>query len=293
MQQWKLAIEQAFGRFGNFAFRRPWYVIVSLGLLYCALIAQLPKLTSDTSMEGYLRADDPVLLTYNRFREQFGRDELIIVAVESAAIFSVEFLQTLQQLHAELESSVPYLDTVDSLINARNIYGDDDELIVEDLLETLPSNSAQLAALRERVLNNPLYANSLIAKDATVTTLLLKLDAKYKVSAGEEGKQQWRYLGDEQLQEAAAAVDAAVQDYRSQFKSLHIAGSPAFNAAVNKEMQFNTLLFAALTIAIIVVALLLLFRRASGVAYLFVWYLCRSARPSARWFCLTYRFNCP
>lgn len=265
MQHWKLSIEAAFGHFGNFAYRHPWYVIVTLGLLYCALIAQLPKLTSDTSMEGYLRPDEPVLLTYNRFREQFGRDELIIVAVESPAIFSIEFLETLQKLHAELESSVPYLDTIDSLVNARNIYGDDDELIVEDLLETLPQNKTQLAALRDRVMNNPLYVNSLISKDASVTTLLVKLDAKYRVSTGEEEAPQWRYLGDQQIQESTAAVAALVRDYKAQFTSVHIGGSPAFNAAVNQEMQYNTLLFAALTIAIILVVLLLLYRRVSGV----------------------------
>ncbi|MGI9285249.1 MAG: efflux RND transporter permease subunit [Pseudomonadales bacterium] len=264
MQQWKIAIEAAFGRFGHFAFRRSWYVIIAIALFYCALIAQLPKLTSDTSIEGFLRADDPVLLNYNHFREQFGRDELIIVAIESTEIFTVEFLQTLQTLHAELETSVPYLDKIDSLVNARHIYGDVDELIVEDLLETLPQTSAQLSALRNQVEGHPLYVNSLLSKDATVTTLLLKLNAKYKV--GNVGDTpQWRYLGDEQMQEAAAEVATVLERYQPQFISVHMAGSPAFIAAVNKEMKYNTLLFAALTIVIIVLVLGLLFRRASGV----------------------------
>ena len=264
MQQWKLSIEAAFGRFGRFAFNHPWRVIVVLLLLYCALIAQLPKLTTDTSIEGFLRSDDPVLLTYNRFREQFGRDELIIVALEQPQLFTLESLRTLQKLHAELEADVPYLDTIDSLVNARHIYGDDDELVVEDLLQALPKDDAQLNALRERVLTHPLYVNSLISKDATVTTLLLKLVTKYNAAADAE-KPQWRYLSDAQMQQASNSVAEVLRGYESHYTAVHVAGSPAFTVAVNKEMQYNTLLFAALTIAIIVVVLALLFRRVSGV----------------------------
>ncbi len=264
MQQWKLSVEAAFGRYGRFACDRPWRVIVIFLLLYCALIAQLPRITTDTSIEGFLRSDDPVLLTYNRFREQFGRDELIIVALESAAVFTLESLQSLHQLHAELESRVPYLDSIDSLVNARHIYGDDDELIVEDLLQSFPQNDAQLAALRERVMAHPLYVNSLISKDATVTTLLLKLVTRHNVAASGE-QPQWRYLGDAEMQQAANSVGDVLRGYEAQFTVVHVAGSPAFTTAVNKEMQYNTLLFAALTIAIIVLVLALLFRRASGV----------------------------
>lgn len=264
MQQWKLSVEAAFGRFGVFTCAHPWRVIVPLILIYCALIAQLPRVTTDTSIEGFLRSDDPVLLTYNNFREQFGRDELIIVALESSDTFTLQSLQTLKNLHAELAAAVPYLDSIDSLVNARHIYGADDELIIEDLLDTLPQSDAQLAALRKRVLTHPLYVNSLISKDATVTTLLLKLATKHNAAAsGEEPR--WRYLGDAEMQQAANSVADLLRGYESRFTAVHIAGSPAFTSAVNKEMRYSTLLFAALTIAIIVLVLALLFRRASGV----------------------------
>lgn len=264
MQRWKFALEAAFGRYGDAACRRPWRVIVAMALLYCALIAQLPRLTTDTSIEGFLRSDDPVLRTYNSFREQFGRDELIIIAVETSEIFTHEFLQTLQNMHAALESGVPFLNRIDSLVNARSIYADADELIVEELLHSLPASDADLRALRERALSHPLYADWLLSADATVTTLLLELDAKYSAS-GDNRPPDWRYLGDQQMQAAAASVAEIVGEYQSVLAAAHIAGSPAFMAAINKEMKYNTLLFAALTVLIVVVVLALLFRRASGV----------------------------
>jgi len=56
--------------------------------------------------------DDPVLLQYNAFRAEFGRDERIAVAIKSDKIFTLEFLNTLKALHEEIEAKVPYVDDV-------------------------------------------------------------------------------------------------------------------------------------------------------------------------------------
>ena len=44
-------------------------------LLSMAIISNLPKITIDTSTEGFLYDDDPAVVRYESFKEQFGQDE--------------------------------------------------------------------------------------------------------------------------------------------------------------------------------------------------------------------------
>jgi predicted RND superfamily exporter protein len=143
-------------------------------LLMGALFSQLPRAKLDTSMEGFLHPDDPAQLTYNQFRDQFGRDEVIIVALESDKLFDFQFLDILKSLHEDLEANVPYLDDVTSLINARNTRGNGDELIVEDLLEAWPQSESDLQDIRRRAMANPMYKNMLLSEDGRCTTLIVR-----------------------------------------------------------------------------------------------------------------------
>ena len=142
-------IEAWFERYAHVVFHHRLKTIVIMLILTGALVSQIPKITIDTSTEGFLHEQDPVLVAYNDFRDQFGRDEMVIVAIQSSRIFSQAFLKKLQQLHEELEETVPYIDDMTSLINVRNTRGEADELIVEDLLEKWPRNPEEMAALKK------------------------------------------------------------------------------------------------------------------------------------------------
>jgi len=72
---------------------------------------------------------------------------------------------------------VPYLDEVISLVNATSIRGEQDELIVEELLENWPEDEAELAKLKKDVLSNKFYKNLLISEDGTFTTVVIRSNA--------------------------------------------------------------------------------------------------------------------
>jgi len=134
----------------------------------------LPDIKIDVSTEGFLHEEDPFLMDYNAFRDQFGRDELILVGVRSDNIFSLPFLRRLKELHEAIEDNVPYIEDITSLVNARNTRGEGDRLIVEDLLEEWPANRKDLAILKKRVFANPLYRNLLISEDGRFTAIVVK-----------------------------------------------------------------------------------------------------------------------
>jgi predicted RND superfamily exporter protein len=108
-------LERLMGRFGIWISDNPIKTIVMMLLLVSIPIVHVPQIKFDTSNEGFLHDKDPILLSYNDFRAQFGRDERIAVSIRSDEIFTLAFLQKLNAVHGELEENVPYLDEITSL----------------------------------------------------------------------------------------------------------------------------------------------------------------------------------
>ena len=82
-------IEHWFERLARVVYRHRLATILILTFLTLPIVCQIPKITIDTSTEGFLHEDDPAMVDYNAFRDQFGRDEVIIVAVKSEDVFDL------------------------------------------------------------------------------------------------------------------------------------------------------------------------------------------------------------
>ncbi|XCN74573.1 MAG: efflux RND transporter permease subunit [Candidatus Electrothrix aestuarii] len=272
-------IEKRFAAAGRLLYRHNILTLLLLTVFVGGLLSQLPKLTLDTSTEGFLHEQDPALLAYNDFRDQFGNTEMVIVAVKGKDIFAPEFLQKLKKMHVELRDNVPYLDDINSLINARNTRGEGDQLIVEDLLEHWPETPEELAAVKERAVTNPLYKNLLISEQGDFTAIVLQMQA-YS-SQGEGGvddvlagfteesdstEQKERvYLTDAENGEVVQAVTRIVENYRGPDFEIYVAGGPVVTDFLKKAMMKNMRKFMILAILTIGIFLFLMFRRASAV----------------------------
>uniref|UniRef100_UPI004056C894 efflux RND transporter permease subunit n=1 Tax=Candidatus Electrothrix sp. TaxID=2170559 RepID=UPI004056C894 len=273
-------IEKKFAGAAHLFYRHNLITLFFLALFAGALLSQIPNLTLDTSTEGFLHETDPALLDYNAFRDQFGNTEMVIVAVKSKDIFAPDFLRKLQKLHVELRDNVPYVDDINSLINARNTRGEGDKLIVEDLLEHWPETPEELAAVKERALSNPMYKNLLISEQGDFTAIVLQMQP-YS-SQGEEEiddilagfaedtevntQQEERiYLTDAENGEVVQAVTRIVEDYRALDFEIYVAGGPVVTDFLKKAMMKNMRKFMLLVGLTIGTFLFLMFRRASAV----------------------------
>ena len=283
MKNFRNRIERWFEAYAHTIYRHRIKTIIIMLLITAAMVSQIHKITIDTSTEGFLHSDDPALLAYNNFRDQFGRDEVIIIAIESPNIFSQKFLKTIQKLHEELEENVPYIDDITSMAKVRNTRGEADDLIVENLLEHWPQNKTEMAALKKRVLTNPLYRNLLISEDATFTTIIIKtnshsslgqdddvlkgfedeaggdIDTKSKTAA------QRTYLTDKENSQAVKAARAVIEKYRASDFKIYLAGSPVVSHFLKRAMMTDMRKFVALAIATVALVLYIMFRRISGV----------------------------
>ena len=100
----KYKIEKLLESLSRWLYRNPFKALLTVFLFVAMLVSQAPFLKIDTTSEALLHKDDPSLMEYNRFRDQFGRSELIIIAVESPEVFEPDFLKQLKTFHADLEN---------------------------------------------------------------------------------------------------------------------------------------------------------------------------------------------
>ncbi len=263
--------------------KHKYLVLVAMIAILAAMIVNVPKITLDTTTEGFLRDDDPVRVRYDQFQNQFGHDEKIVVAIKSDGIFELKNLKKLQALHNALKTEVPYLNDITSLINARNTTGDEDSLLVEDLFEEFPQTQESLDAKKQLAFNNPMYKDLLLNSDGTFTVIVL--EANTYTSVGEEAvtdeldgfdddlgdesasTEPQEFISDKEMAEMVHKVRDIVKKYNSDDFQIQIAGSPSVTETLKSSMQKDIKKFNGLIILTIIILLSLLFRRVSGVVF--------------------------
>ena len=283
MTNFRHRVEEWFESFAHIIYRNRIKTIVIILLLTAAAVSQIPKITIDMSNESFMHPDDPELLAYNAFRNQFGRDEVIMIAIKPPEVFDQDFLKLLKSLHEELEDGVPHLDEITSMVNARNTRGDADELIVEDLLEQWPQNADEMADLKQRVLSNQMYKNLMISEDGKFTTIVIRTNSHSSPEEDADALEEFdseqpqeaggaaaspppaKYLTDKENSEVVTAVKSILKKYRSSEIEIDIVGSPVVTHFLKRAMINDMRKFVALSIAMVSLLLFVMFRKLSGI----------------------------
>lgn len=125
MSETREKIELWFDHFGHVICRHRWIALALMIVLAGGLASQIPKIKFDLSTEGWLHEYDPAKVLYQEFKRQFGRDDLMIIAIQPMNVFDHAFLDKLKAFHEELEKEVPYVEEIINMVNARNTRGED------------------------------------------------------------------------------------------------------------------------------------------------------------------------
>ena len=278
---WRTRTENKLEQFSDLLFDNAKKAIIAIFVLVVAIGSQLPSLKVDTTTEGFLHKTDPMRVEYDIFRDQFGRDEKLMIAVKTKNIFELNFLEKLDSFHHALENELPNIKAVDSLINARNTYGIEGELIVEPLIDRLPQNKDDLVKLKETVTNNSLYENSLYSEDFTMTTVTIdtetysssvppqetaSLDFDDSLDFDEDTPGEQRlYLTDAENDEIIAETQRIMERYSDSNFEIFLSGSAAIAGIFKQALMNDSVVFISLMMVVIMVVLFALFRRVSGV----------------------------
>ena len=270
---WRTKIENKLEKMGDYIGTNPKKILLFMLLFSILLISNLPKITIDTSTEGFLHNDDPALVRYEEFKEQFGQDERIMVIVKTKDIFDLEFLKNLKKFHIELENNTPHLNDINSLVNARNTRGEGETLVVEDLLESFPNSQADAEKIRALANKNIMYKNLLLNQENTLTTIILEpnayeTDGNIDALAGfgeDTPDKEMEFISDKSKSEMIDAVYKLQEKYSKDNFEISVAGSLSVNDSTKKNMQKDMQKFVKLVLLMMMIFLFIVFRRISAI----------------------------
>lgn len=277
MTQVRKQIDAGFSWWAKEVVRRRWIYAVLMVVLSLGLSTRIPLIPVETSTEDYLFDSDPAKIAYDEFRDQFGRDQQILILLEPKDVFDTDFLQRLERLHRDLEDSVAHLDEVTSLVNVRFVRGVNDELIVGDLLEEIPTTPGEMAEFKERVLSTPAYIDTMISKEGEITAVHVKSLA-YPVEGieggdlagfAEDGESNERtprnYLSAEESEAFCQSVLDVIERNRTDDVKMSMTGQPLVSFALTSAMRQDVPKIFGGALGLIGLLLIVLFRRLSPV----------------------------
>ncbi|QSZ40573.1 MMPL family transporter [Sulfurimonas aquatica] len=274
---WRLQVEKKFESFSYFIIKHRLKTLFLTLLMIFTLASNIPNITFDTSTEGFLYKDDPKILLYNDFRNQFGRDEKIIVAIKTEDIFDKKFLEKLFKLHKEIKDNLPYIKEVDSLQNARKTVGNESALIVEDLfVDGIPTKQEKLNAIKEFAQSNAIYKDLYLNADATFTTIMITTNTYSSLGADNfdplsEGFEdsssdvKLEFITANESNELILVLEEILKKYEDDNFKIYNAGSPIVTKNLQSTLMSDMSKFILYVVLTISILLFITFVRVSGI----------------------------
>jgi hydrophobe/amphiphile efflux-3 (HAE3) family protein len=231
---------------------RPWTVLAALGLASALAAGALfdlapPRLSLalDPSTEPLLPAGDPARPFYEQAVREFGDDELYAIAMETDdGVFTRERLLALEAVHRGI-ARLPGVRHVQSLVDVVTFRYDpaEDWIDVGRLFDAVPETEAEIAALRERALGDPLLRRTVVSEDGRTAGLSVRF-----VETTD------REFIESRLDERISELLAAAERPGLRF---HVAGRPHAKASVYRGMVRDLRVLIPLAVAVLAVVLTL------------------------------------
>ena len=250
-------------------------VIVFLFILITILMGyEIRNLHFDTSSEGVFEESDPIIIDYDNFRSQFGKEQQIIILFKSEDIFSFSFISKLKRIHRSIELDVPNLQSVYSLINVKLLQNDSGMLIVRNFEENEPVTEQELDMFRYALLSIPNYKNFIFSEDQKYAAILIKLDTftnqilpdankSLLLSEFEDTGKQTGYISDNEKAESISKILSIIESYETSEEQIYLGGHPIISYVLKKQLIHDLIVLFVISYLVIGVIVFILLRRIS------------------------------
>lgn len=220
-------------RFARLLTRHPAAALALLAVVTLAALQGIVDLRSgrlrlevDPAIDRLLPEGDDERRFYDRARQLFGSDQVLLLVLESDDVFQPDVLESLQRITQRVEE-LPGVQRVLSLASATQIEGHEDELHVGPFFEEVPRDLQELARLREAIVSHPIYGRGLVSPDGRATALMVSFD---------------RVSDREFVERAFSEQVAAIAEQESRGARLSVTGTPhvklVLSRTILEEMGF-------------------------------------------------------
>jgi predicted RND superfamily exporter protein len=235
--------------------RFPVATIVVIALLTIFFAAMLPRTQLDNDVMAFIPQEHPSREAFDRLDELYGTDLSIVVAVYNPreSILTPRGVALVRDLTTRLEQ-VEHVSSVESLASIEYIDGDEEGMRVEELAAGFDGSSASVREIRRRLRSWEAYDGALVSDDLRGAQFAVAVPPDLEADL-REGVY---FAILDVISEFEAAYPGAGYEY-------HVAGEPAITVLLSRNMQADITTLIPLVVVVVLVSLLIFFRRLGGV----------------------------
>ncbi|MDP3919671.1 MAG: MMPL family transporter [Candidatus Omnitrophota bacterium] len=222
-----------------------WPLILALFLATGIAGWSVLALQIDPTIETLFVKNSAEYEFYREYRERYGSDHLIAIAVETEDMFSLRNLRRLRRLTETLES-FEEVERVLSLANASDIRHKFMGVKVEPVLEGVFDGKRDPQELKADIVNNELFRHNLISTDGRVANVLVFL----------KGEQTKRSRGQDFVKRLRRVLE---QERRPGFR-FYLAGAPIEQHDFVDLIRKDQFTFVPMITMLLVVATFVIYR---------------------------------
>ncbi len=155
---------------------RVWIVAANVAITLL-LGFNLKNLRVEVDPDKNLPQHHPYIMAQNEIDEVFGGKNMVVIGIapKDGDIFNPAILGKIRRITDSLllQPGIIRANVLSVSANrAKDIVGTEDGMTVTPFMEYAPESSAELESLREKLLRNPLYENSIFSKDLRSAAIL-------------------------------------------------------------------------------------------------------------------------
>jgi len=203
----------------------------------------------DSSTENLLPLDDPELTYFYGARDEFGTEEVLVVALFADDVFATATLATIDAVSKQLQA----LDGIAEVLSLSTVKGakmTDFGLETGKLMKRLPATAEEAESFRATIYDNPLYVGTVVSADAKAAGISVRFDTmsdREFIDGGYEDR----------VREIVAAHGGADQ--------FAITGIPTLKVFGARYLEGDLIRFMPLSVLLVALVLAYTFRTPRGV----------------------------
>ncbi len=276
-------IDRLFYKAAGFFFRQPVLTLSACLMVVGISIFFMMKLEIDSSLESYLKKDDPHLAEYLAFKQRFSQKETILLGVFTKDVFAHDFLVKLDEFHQALENNVPFLSGVESLVRVKTFAGKNDTLTISAITQNLSGTRQQLADQIDLVKKTPVYQDRYFVprEDFTLMTVFVDpcLSSQYRMADGLREFEQKTLPGiqgdipgnmlcsltEKEAENVVHSVLQTAAQYETEDFRIFPSGLPVYKQYIKTVMFSDMVMVVSIAGCVMLVFLAFFFKQVSGV----------------------------
>jgi len=232
-------------------FKKPAVIVIIIAVVTLFLGIQLPKVELDNNNLRFIPDNNQARIISEYIDETFGGQVVFLVGLERPfrTVFEQEFLQRIREFSNAVEE-LALIKSVDSLMSTQYITGDNESIIVSDLVnEDFSGTLEEITELKRRIASWDLYRGSLVSEDLSATQLLITLDLM-SIDACTP-----------QVAQCLSKIKNLASDIFQKEAEVYFAGTPVLNATINESIIADNVLLLPLAVIAVLCLLFISLRR--------------------------------